>query len=153
MLETKTTLEAEMIDGVQTLIQYNIDSARGFAEAAEKIETTHIAGYFRECGARRAMFADELKHFVAINGEEPADSGTIKGTLHRWWLSLRGTVADGDEYALLAEAERGDDSIKAKYEEVLEQTAGSAMSDVLHRQYKSVKADHDRVRDMRDARK
>jgi uncharacterized protein (TIGR02284 family) len=37
------------------------------------------------------------------------------------------------------------------YEEVLKETAGSAVNDVLTRQYAKVKAGHDQVRDLRNA--
>ena len=57
----------------------------------------------------------------------------------------------GDPYVILIEAERGEDHIKEAYEEVLKETAGSAMNDVLTDQYAAVKAGHDKVRDLRDS--
>lgn len=153
MLETKTGLNEATIKEVQKLIEINIDSGKGFAEAAENIENRAVARYFRECGARREGFAAELQRYVARSGEKPEDSGSVKGTLHRWWLDVRGTVQDGDEHAVLAEAERGEDAIKERYEKTLKNTAGSALNDVIQRQYASVKADHDAIRDMRDAKK
>ena len=43
-------------------------------------------------------------------------------------------------------------AIKARYENVLKETAGSPYNAVLQRQYASVKEAHDTIRDMRDAR-
>lgn len=151
-METVSNLNKDSIDGIQGLIEINIDSAKGFREAADKIENARIAGFFRDCGAERDRFAAELKNLVRINGETPKDSGTIRGTAHRWWLDIRGTVAGGDEHSVLAEAERGEDAIKHRYESTLKHTAGSAVNDVLQRQYASVKSRHDQIRDMRDAR-
>ncbi|MEZ6235727.1 MAG: PA2169 family four-helix-bundle protein [Phycisphaerales bacterium] len=151
-METMTNLEKDTVKGLQDLIEINIDSAKGFAEAADKIENRDIAAYFRRCGSRRGEFAGELQRVVGLNGTEPKDSGTVKGAVHRWWLGLRGAVQDGDEHAILAEAERGEDAIKHEYESVLKSTAGSPLNSVLHRQYASVKQDHDTIRDMRDAR-
>jgi uncharacterized protein (TIGR02284 family) len=51
---------------------------------------------------------------------------------------------------VLVEAERGEDQIKRAYEDALVRTAGSAMNDVLTRQYARVKSGHDRIRDLRD---
>jgi len=62
-------------------------------------------------------------------------------------------LSGGDAYAVLAEAERGEDQIKHAYEDVLQETAGSAMNDVLQSQYAIVKAGHDKIRDLRDAHK
>jgi uncharacterized protein (TIGR02284 family) len=92
-----------------------------------------------------------------INDEDiqPGDkiSGSWQAMFHRWWLDLRGSLSGGDAYAVLAEAERGEDKIKQMYEEVLKQTAGNPLSDVLHQQYIEVKKGHDRIRDLRDAAK
>lgn len=153
MLETKDNLNESTIKEVQKLIEINIDSSKGFVEAAGNIENASVARYFRECGARRDGFAGELQRYVARSGETPEDSGSMKGTVHRWWLDLRGTVQDGDEHAVLAEAERGEDAIKERYEKVLKSTGGSALNSVIQRQYASVKSDHDKIRAMRDASK
>lgn len=151
-METITNLDKDTLKGVKSIIEINIDSSKGFQDAAEKIENADIAGYFRQCSARRAQFAEQLKRVVDLNGRDAPDSGTVKGTLHRWWLDIRGTIQNGDEHAVLAEAERGEDAIKHEYEDVLKKTAGSPLNAVLTDQYSSVKETHDTIRDMRDAR-
>ncbi len=151
-METITNLDKDTIGGVKSLIEINIDSSKGFQSAAEKIENADIAGYFRQCSARRAQFAEQLKRVVDVNGVNAPDSGTAKGAIHRWWLDLRGTIQNGDEHAVLAEAERGEDAIKGEYESVLKKTAGSPLNAVLTDQYAAVKEAHDTIRDMRDAR-
>ncbi|MAY73322.1 MAG: histidine kinase [Phycisphaerae bacterium] len=151
-METTLNLDKNTIRGVQDLIEINIDSSKGFAEAADKIENSDIATFFRRCGERRDVFARELQRAVATSGEEPKTSGSLAGTLHRWWLDLRGTVQDGDEHGVLSEAERGEDAIKGRYESVLKSTTGSPLNATLQEQYVSVKNDHDMIRDMRDAR-
>ncbi len=153
MLETKNNLNDDTIKEVQKLIEINIDSAKGFSEAAKNIENSTVAHYFRECGVRRERYASELQQHVARSGTKPEESGSLKGAVHRWWLDLRGTIQNGNEHAVLAEAERGEDAIKERYENVLKATAGSALNDVLQHQYASIKSDHDRIRSMRDAAK
>lgn len=152
-METATNLNNETLSGLQDLIRINIDSAEGFRSAADKIESEHVATLFRDCAAERERFSNELKSYVRMNNETPEESGSVAGTLHRWWLELRGTVQDGKEHAVLSEAERGEDAIKEKYESVLKDSAGSAVNDVLQQQYAAVKARHDQIRDMRDARR
>lgn len=136
---------------VQDLIRLNIDSAEGFAAAADLIEDRSLADLFREYSAQRAANAEELRASVAYNGEEPADHGSVSGTLHRWWLEIKGKVTGGQVHSVLAEAERGEDAIKHRYEEVLKECAGSPIVDLLTTQYRGVKAAHDHVRDLRDA--
>lgn len=151
-METASHLRDETIECLQDLIQINIDSSRGYRAAADEIENPRIASLFRECATERQAFSEELKRYVQMNAVEPKDSGSIQGTLHRWWLEIRGTVQGGDEHAVLAEAERGEDAIKHRYEDAMRQIAGSPVGNVLMQQYESVKRRHDQVRDMRDAR-
>ncbi len=152
-METVTNLNNETLEAVQDLIKINIDSHEGFNSAAEQLENApQLMSFFRECATERQANANALAKVVGANAKKPEDSGTVRGTVHRWWLEIRGAVQRGDEHAVLAEAERGEDAIKHKYEDVLKQTAGSAVNDILQQQYAGVKRRHDQIRAMRDAR-
>lgn len=153
MSQTLITMSDQARDYVQGLIRLNIDSAEGFTAAAKQIEDPRIADLFHEYAAQRSQNSEELKAAVAFNGEEPEDSGTTAGTLHRWWLEIRGTVTGHDAANVLTEAERGEDSIKHHYEEAIKECSGSPIIQLLKKQYENVKAAHDRVRDLRDAYK
>lgn len=148
-----TKLSKNTIDNLQNLIEINLDSSKGLETAADKIENERIADYFRTLAPERLRFAEELKSCVEMTGEEPRDHGSVKGTMHRWWLNIKGTVSSGDEHTVLAEAEEGEDAIKDLYEEVLAETTESPMHTVLVQQYERVKAGHDTIRDMRDVMK
>ena len=150
-LETKETLDQETLDGLQKLIRYNIDSSKGFKESAEEIDNASIATMFRELADQRCAIATELQQHVQWNGEEAVDDGSAIAAMHRAWLAVRGKLSGGDAYAILCEAERGEDYIKAAYESVLKSTAGSAMNSTLQHQYAKIKTGHDRVRDLRDS--
>lgn len=151
MLPTKDNLSKETIEGLQELIEINIDSSKGLEAAAEKVENPRVATLFRSMAPERRSFASELQEYVRLNHIEPKTTGSIKGTLHRWWLNIHGTIRDGDEHVVLADAEAGEDAIKRRYEAVLKETAGSPLQRILTEQYKRVKAGHDTIRDLRDA--
>jgi uncharacterized protein (TIGR02284 family) len=148
--ETKTTLTDETISTLQNLIQYNLDSRDGFRHAAENVQQIAVANMFVQLADERDRQAHELQSLVNDNGEAPQRDGSMAAAAHRTWMDIR-TALGGGLSAVLSEAERGEDYIKGAYEAALKQKAGSAASDVLHRQYAAVKAAHDRVRDMRDA--
>lgn len=152
-VETKATLNDETIDKLQKIIRSNIDSYDGFQEAAKKIDDQQVSQLFRDLAKERSQFASELQQHVKWNGEEAEDDGSVAAWVHRVWIDIRSMLNGGDTTAILSEAERGEDQIKKAYENVLKDTAGSAMNDVLQRQYAKIKAGHDRVRDMRDAYK
>jgi len=150
MMETKTDLNSVTLKKLQQLIQINLDSEKGFNEVAHDVENKSIATAFVELGSQRRKNALELKELMTWNGEVPAEDGSYLAAFHRAWISLRELLSGGSTYAILSEAERGEDAIKKAYEDVLVSTAGSAVNDVLTRQYAIVKAGHDRVRGMRD---
>jgi len=150
-LETKLSLSQETLGEMQDLVQVNIDSYNGFLEAAEKIEDEKIAQLFRQYASQRSAQAAELKGLLGANGEQPAEKGSMAAAVHRAWIDVKAAVTGGGVHAVLAEAERGEDHIKHMYEDTIKKTSGSAVNDVLHRQYKDVKSAHDQVRDLRDA--
>lgn len=148
--EHRTSLTSDTISHLQTLIQLNIDSEKGLLEAADNIEEMSIRGLFTDLASQRREQAYELQTLVSANAETPQDSGSMSAALHRAWMDIRSAVGGGVT-AMLQEAERGEDYIKDKYEEILKD-ASPAIRDLLQRQYAAVKLAHDRIRDMRDAR-
>ncbi len=150
-LETKSDLREETINGLQKLIRYNIDSYDGFREAADEVEDARLKTLFQAIAQERSEMATELQNYVEWNGKDAEDDGSVMAAMHRIWLDVRALFSDGDSYSILAEAERGEDEIKEAYEEVLKDTAGSAMNDVIQAQYVRVKKQHDQIRDLRDA--
>lgn len=149
-METTLNLKTTTIDNLKDLVRINIDSAEGFEKAAELVDAPSYTDLFHDAAGRRRAHAHELRDLLAMNEEDAADSGSIKAQVHRWWMSLRGKVEQDSVRTMLIEAERGEDVIKGLYEDAIHETTGSAVNDVLHRQYREVKETHDRVRDLRD---
>ena len=154
--ETTTNLEQSTIDHLQTLARLNIDSRDGFRYAADKLPDSagELKSLFQSAAAERDRQASELNRYVELNDEHPRETGSVLASFHRTMMAFRDLFAGThDPHAILAEAERGEDTIKNAYEVALKETSGSAVNDVLTRQYASVKAMHDRVRNLRDATK
>jgi len=149
-LETKTNLCADTIKHLQELIQVNVDSRDGFQHAANDIQDMTLSTLFQSLAHQRDEQANELAKFVEWNHEKPNRTGSYAAAIHRGWMAVREMVSSNNLYAVLAEAERGEDQIKAAYESTLRETAGSAVNDVLQRQFAQIKAAHDRIRDLRD---
>lgn len=147
-MEAISSLSDESIVHLQDLIDINIDSEKGLRRAAQAIDDPEIAALFRQCADERRVHARELR--VHVPFYEP--SGSLRGTLHRWWLDLRGSVCRAQAHAILAEAERGEDAIKARYESMLARGLGSTLQTQVERQYVEVKSRHDLIRALRDLR-
>lgn len=150
-MQTQQVLTPKMIHDLQELIQANIDSRDGFRHASEVTDDLTLQSAFEQIAIDRDSQADELARFVAWSGEFPRREGSFAAAVHRAWMTIRESLSTDDRYAVLCEAERGEDSIKAAYESALENFAGSAVTDVLMSQYAAVKFSHDRIRDLRDS--
>ncbi len=151
--ETIATMKEQTVEKLQELVQINIDSAKGFEEAADQLTNSQLVSLCRELASQRRQQAKELTQHVHMNGEVAPKEGSFLAAVHRCWMNCRKLFSSDDEYAVLAEAEYGEDQIKEAYEEALVETAGSPLNSVLANQFVDVKAGHDRIRDLRDARK
>jgi uncharacterized protein (TIGR02284 family) len=149
--ESTSNLPSETIDKLQDLLRVNIDSENGFRDAAQQVEDVALRRIFRQFADERQNNTAELKQFVELNGEAPVEDGSVMAALHRTWMDFKAALSSNDAKAVLNEAERGEDHIKHMYEDVLTESVGSAIHDVLQHQYVKIKAAHDVVRDLRDA--
>lgn len=152
-IETKYDLKQETIETLQDLIRMNIDSAKGFREASDLLDDSLLAGKLTSIANEREQQASVLQEYVTVNHDEPRREGSYAAALHRTWMNARAQFTSDNSYAVMAEAERGEDQIKAAYEDALKKNPGTAMNDVIMKQYEQVKSDHDIVRDLRDALK
>ncbi len=134
---------------LQGLIALNVDGAKGSRQAAAQFSSTTLSHAFLDAADTRESFARELQAMVAELGGTPTASGTAVGNLHRWWMGLRGRIAEGEEYPMLAEADRGERAIRCRYEEALEQPVGGSIHALLSRHYDSIRRTSEMISGLR----
>lgn len=148
-MSTATTKSIASV--LNSLIETCKDGQEGFRSAAEDVTNSDMKALFSELSMQRHQFIVELQQLVASVGEEAETSGSIAGALHRGWIDLKSALSKSDEYAVLSECERGEDSAVAEYKEALEHSElPDNVRHVIQQQYMSVQAAHDRVRVLRD---
>jgi len=147
-MEARANLDFVTLEKLQQLVQINLDSEKGFNEASHRINSQCISTVFSELGSQRRKNALELKDALTWNGEGSVENQSYFAAFANTWIDLSGLLSGRSSYAILSEAERGEETIKKAYKYVLTATTGSAMNDVLTRQYAIVKAGHDRLRDI-----
>ncbi|HUO08047.1 MAG TPA: PA2169 family four-helix-bundle protein [Phycisphaerae bacterium] len=141
----------QSINQLQELLSINIDSQKGFQEAADSTSDTQLKSLFAEFSQKRAHNAAELRSYITSAGELPTTSGSVFATVHRWWLDARIALTGKDPKSILDEAERGEDSIKKVYEDALGYLNVASIRELVERQYRNVREDHDRVKSLRDS--
>jgi uncharacterized protein (TIGR02284 family) len=144
----------EIISTINGLIETLKDGQEGFKQAAEAVKDSNLKTLFYEYSQQRAKFAGELQSEARQFGEsDPEDSSSTEGAMHRAWINLKSALTSGDDHAILAECERGEDSAVKEFKEAMEDNLSSPIREVVSRQYDEVKRAHDRVKQLRDARK
>jgi uncharacterized protein (TIGR02284 family) len=144
----------EIISTVNSLIETLKDGEEGFRQAAEAVKDSELKSLFNEFSMERSRFAGELQSQLRQLGEpEPEDSSSVAGSMHRAWINLKSAVTSGDDHAILAECERGEDSAVNEYKKAMTADLSSPLRETVSQQYDKVKLAHDRVRNLRDARR
>ncbi|WP_380872349.1 chemotaxis protein [Sphingomonas sp. DBB INV C78] len=135
---------------LNSLIATTIDSINGYSEAASDTESGRFGSIFSSRATERRQCATDLQAEVVRLGGNPEDDGTALAGAHRAFLNLKSAVTGKDDKAIVNEVERGEDHIKAKFEDALKdgqltpQTRGA-----IERAYASVRQGHDQMRDLK----
>jgi uncharacterized protein (TIGR02284 family) len=141
----------DMIDTLNGLIAISFDGEQGFRIASDGVKSADIKRVFDQAADRCAEGAAELQRKVRAIGGDPQQGGSITGALHRRWTELKSTITGMDDLAILNEVERGEDVAKAAYAKALETNLSPDVRSIVERQYRGVRQNHDRVRDLRNA--
>ena len=147
--------QKEIISTVNSLIGTLKDGQRGFKEAAEAVKDPQLKTLFNEYSLQRSRFAGELQSEAIRLGEsKPEDSSSVVGGMHRAWIDLKSAVTSGDDHAILAECERGEDSAVKEYRDAIDkEELSSPIRQMVSRQYTEVQNAHDRIKQLRDSAK
>lgn len=131
------------------LIETTLDSAHGYGEAAKEATKPFFKTLFERRSMQRKQLTADLQAQVRTLGGTPEDDGTVLAAAHRVFLDLKSKVM-GDDQSVVNEVERGEDHIKAKFEEALKDSAISTpVKQVISTAHAAVKADHDQMRDLK----
>jgi uncharacterized protein (TIGR02284 family) len=128
------------------LIKTTLDSVGGYQEAAENADNSRFKGMFAERAMKREQLALELQEEVrALGGDPQRDQGML-GKAHNKFVDLKNALTGGSDKAVIDEVERGEDHIKEKFEDALEDDdLPPAVRTKVARAYESIKADHAEV--------
>jgi uncharacterized protein (TIGR02284 family) len=147
--------QKEIISTINGLIETLKDGQEGFRQASEAVKDSQLKSLFGEYSLQRSKFAGELQNEAISLGEHnPENRSSSAGAMHRAWINLKSAITSGDDHAVLAECERGEDSAVNEFKKAMEEEELSApIRETISRQYTDVKTAHDRIKGLRDATK
>jgi uncharacterized protein (TIGR02284 family) len=138
------------ISTLNDLIGTTYDSVNGYTEAAKYSDNQRFVALFNARAVEREAAIRMLRSQVIRLGGKPDDNGTILGGAHRMFMNLKSVVTGRDEAAITAEVERGEDHIKAKFEDAIADTELSP--EVMHtirECFDAIKQGPEEVRDLK----
>jgi uncharacterized protein (TIGR02284 family) len=140
----------DVISTLDDLIATSLDGEAGFRTCADNVKNPTLKTFFEQKAERCRLGAAQLQAIVREMGGDPQRGSSMSGTMHRFWVNIRGTISGMDDHAILDECERGEDTAKQAYEAALKQDLPGDVRRVIENQYSEVKANHDRVKELRN---
>lgn len=135
------------VSTLNSLIATTLDSVDGYRRAAEEANAAQFSEIFLSRANERQTVVTNFQAKVRGLGGEPEDDGTILASAHRAFLGLRDALTgDRDDSAVVAEVERGEDHIKAKFENALaDDDLDQSVRQLIQTSYASVREGHDQM--------
>ena len=128
------------------LIETTLDSMKGYEDAAKDAESTQYATMFADFARDRAKVATDLQNQVRDLGGDPELNSSVLAAAHRTFMDLKQAITGKDDKAIIQEVERGEDHIKAKFEDALKQDDLSpATLTAITTAFASVREGHDKM--------
>jgi uncharacterized protein (TIGR02284 family) len=141
------------ISALNKLIEINNDRVEGYETAAKETSAADLKDLFARLQATSQTILTELRAEVARLGGTPEEGTRISGKFFRAWMDVKAALTGNDRHIILDSCEFGEDNALSTYETVLEDTEGLSAEHVamIRRQQTTLRADHDKVKALRDA--
>ncbi|HVE16207.1 MAG TPA: PA2169 family four-helix-bundle protein [Chthoniobacterales bacterium] len=136
---------------VKDLLQTLTDGIEGFTRASESVKDSNLKMLFAGFAAERQEMADELTAFSDADGTE--QKTTITGAIHRGWINLRSVLTSGDDHAILAECERGEDHALAVFKKAADADLPADTKSTIASIATRILTVHNQVKELRDQQK
>ncbi len=145
--------QSESVKVLNDLIETCKDGEYGFQACAEQADSPELKSMLDSRARECRTAAERLQAKVVELGGKPDTSGTVAGSMHRGWVSVKTALTSYDDLAVMQECERGEDHALEKYREAIKADLPADVRALVDEQYQGVKRNHDMVRARRDALK
>lgn len=146
------TLNKEITDTINNLIEINNDRLEGYGVAIKETKEADLKVLFNDMLSTSRKHKEELIAIVNKYGGEVEEGTTTSGKLYRAWMDIKVALTDKDRKAILNSCEFGEDVALQTYDLVLkEEDLPSDIRSLVEKQKATLKADHDKIKALRDA--
>jgi len=142
------------IDVLNGLIEINQDRIEGYETASQETEESDLKNLFSRFRDTSVECRQELVSEVLQLGGQPDEGTRATGKVYRTWMEVRSAMTgkENERKTILDLCEYGEDVAVAAYEKALKEAKDLTpeQTALIIDQHALIKADHDRVRALRD---
>jgi uncharacterized protein (TIGR02284 family) len=142
------------IDVLNTLVKINNDRTEGYETALKETNESDLKALFAEFARTSQKNNNELSDAIFKLGGTPTANTTIAGAFFRTWMDLKAALTSKDRKYILNSCEFGEDKALEVYASAMNGDSKflpSEIQEIVIAQNHLIKADHDRVKTLRDA--
>ena len=140
------------VDVLNSLITINNDRIAGYETAIDEVKDADLKSLFAQFIQNSRAFKSELMGEVDSLGGKPDEGTRADGKIYRAWMDFKAMLTGKDRKAILSSCEYGEDVAVNTYEKALkDKDLHDNQVSLVTSQYNKLKADHDKVRNLRDA--
>jgi uncharacterized protein (TIGR02284 family) len=142
------------VEVLNTLIEINNDRIEGYETASKETEEEDLKHLFLNLTETSTKCKEELEKEVQRMGGTPIEGTKVTGKFFRAWMDVKAALTGKDHKAILNSCEYGEDVAVETYDKVLEDDSEHLSADqrtMIEAQRKLIKADHDEIKELRDA--
>ena len=141
----------EIVNNLQDLLVKNYDAEKGFKKAMENAESQNLKHFLQKQAAQRSRFSNELTQELRDLNEEPKESGSFTGDLHRTWINIKTAVSGNEDEAVLEECIRGEKASMDEYNDKLQKSNfPPKISNILQKQAGEINQTLNKVKRLED---
>jgi uncharacterized protein (TIGR02284 family) len=142
------------VNVLNALIQINNDRIEGYETAAKETEDSDLKSLFAHLQSTSQNNLNGLRTEVMRLGGAPEEGTRVTGKFFRVWMDVKAALTGNDRKAILNSCEFGEDKALETYEDTIEDNSEKLSSEqlaMIREQQAHLRADHDRIKSLRDA--
>lgn len=147
------TTNEKLINVLNNLVEINNDRVEGYSRASKETDAPDLKNLFTQFIETSRKCRQELVNEVRRLGGTPKEGTSASGKFYRAWMDVKAALTKKDEKAVLSSCEFGEDVAVQAYVDALKEdelNAAPNLRGLVSKQHDLIKADHDKVRTLRD---
>lgn len=125
------------------------DGVKFYADAAGSTDNETYRNLFQRMASTKRAIAADLKAEVAYHGEQPADGGTVSGSLRQAYADLRASLSDNPDAHYISQLEDSEDRILDAFKDALTISDKAEVRQIAQNYLPDIKRMHSEMRELK----